>query len=98
MDIRTSDIARRASAAGRARWQLAALVQKLAPNLHRWNRSVVFDIGRLRRDIGWEPEFTFRSMIEHTYEWWRRCGHDQVQQFDFGFEDELLAHVQRSKR
>jgi nucleoside-diphosphate-sugar epimerase len=98
MDIRTSDIARRASAAGRARWQLAALVQKLAPNLHRWNRSVVFDIGRLRRDVGWEPEFTFRSMIEHTYEWWRRCGHDQVQQFDFGFEDELLAHVQMSKR
>jgi nucleoside-diphosphate-sugar epimerase len=98
MDIRTSDIARRVNAAGRARWQLATLVQKLAPNLHRWNRSVLFDIGRLRRDVEWEPEFTFQSMVEHTYEWWCRTGLAGTQEFDFSFEDQLLAQVHGSKR
>jgi nucleoside-diphosphate-sugar epimerase len=90
MDIRTSDIARRASAAGRARWQLASLVQKLAPNLHRWNRSVVFDISRLRRDIGWGPSTRSRRWSAHlrvVVPDGPRCH----QTFDFGFEDELLA-------
>ena len=98
MDVRTSDTARRSNAAGLARWQLATLVQKLAPNLHRWNRSVVFDINRLRRDVGWEPEFTFETMVEDTYDWWRRTGLDGTQQFDFSVEDQLLGLVQGSKR
>jgi dTDP-D-glucose 4,6-dehydratase len=67
------------------------LVQKIAPNLHRWDRNVVFGIDRLRRDIGWEPEYTFRSMVEHTYEWFRRVGLDTSLQLDFTFEDQLLA-------
>jgi hypothetical protein len=93
MDIRTSDEGRRHAAASRRRFQLATLVQKLAPNLHRWNRSLVFGIDRLRRDIGWEPEYTFRTMVGQTYEWFRREGLDATLQFDFTFEDQLLARV-----
>ena len=95
IDIRSTDLGLRRSAANRTRFQLATLVQKLAPNLHRWNRSVVFSVDRLRRDIGWEPEYTFPAMVEQTYEWWLRLGLDQSQEFDFGFEDQLLAHVPR---
>ena len=98
MDIRSSDVARQRGLATRQRYQLATLVQKLAPHLHRWNRSVVFSIDRLRRDIGWEPEYTFRSMVEHTYEWWCSAGLNRTQQFDFTFEDQLLAHVEGSNR
>jgi nucleoside-diphosphate-sugar epimerase len=91
-DLRATGSGRRPDA-DRTRWQLAMLVQKLAPNLHRWNRSVVFDIGRLRRDVGWEPEYTFASMVEQTYDWWRRAGLDAASTFDFGFEDRLLEHL-----
>jgi nucleoside-diphosphate-sugar epimerase len=97
-DIRTTDEGRRAAAATRARYQVATLVQKLAPHLHRWNRSVVFGIDRLRDDIGWRPEYTFAGMVEHTYEWWRRNGLDRTQVYDYAFEDDLLAHVHGSKR
>jgi hypothetical protein len=93
MDIRRSEAASRQLVSARVRWQLSTLVQKIAPNLHRWNRSVLFDIDRLRRDIGWAPEYTFPSMVEHTYEWWRRAGLDRTQQFDFSFEDLLLERV-----
>ena len=55
-------------------------------------------IGRLRRDIGWEPEYTFASMVEQTYEWWRGQGLDRSLQLDFAFEDQLLAHVHGSRR
>jgi nucleoside-diphosphate-sugar epimerase len=98
IDIRATDEGRRVAAAARTRYQLATLVQKLAPNLHRWNRSVVFGIDRLRRDIGWEPEYTFASMVEQTYDWWCRAGRDRTQEFDFSFEDQLLAHAHGSKR
>jgi nucleoside-diphosphate-sugar epimerase len=96
-DIRTSESARRQAAATRSRWQLAMLVQKLAPDLHHWNRSVVFDTTRLRRDVGWEPEYTFASMVEHTYDWWRRAGLDKTMEFDFSFEDRLLSHVRQTR-
>lgn len=98
MDIRSTDVARQRGVATRTRYQLATLVQKLAPHLHRWNRSVVFSIDRLRRHVGWEPEYTFRSMVEHTYDWWCSVGLDRTQQFDFTFEDQLLDHVERSNR
>lgn len=91
INIRQTDDGRARAAAGRRRFQLSMLVQKIAPNLHRWDRNVVFGIDRLRRDIGWEPEYTFRSMVEHTYEWFRRVGLDTSLQLDFTFEDQLLA-------
>lgn len=80
----------------RRQFQLALLVQRISPNLHRWNRSVVFAIDRLRRDVGWEPEYTFRSMVEHTYEWFLREGLDQKLEFDFAFEDQIAALVKAS--
>lgn len=72
------------------RFQLSQLVQHLAPNIHHWNRSTVFSIDRLRRDVGWEPEHTFASMAEHTGEWWRSTGLAD-RPVDWTFEDEILA-------
>jgi nucleoside-diphosphate-sugar epimerase len=93
IDIRTSE-AQRARAAQRMRlFLLARIIQRLAPHLHRWNRSVFFDITALRRDTGWEPEYTFRSMVEQTYEWFLATGRDETSDFDFEFEDRLLAHL-----
>ncbi len=74
-------------------FMLSCLVQRIAPHLHHWNRSVVFGVDRLRRDVGWEPEFTFPAAVEHTYEWFRRHGRHETLQPDFAWEDELLRQV-----
>ena len=96
MDIRSSTPpADRAREAGRRKFQIAQLVQRLAPNIHRWNRSVCFSIDRLRTDIGWEPEYTFASMVAHTYEWFQREGLAERLSYDWTFEDQLLAHLGR---
>ncbi len=96
MDIRSSRPATDSPRAVmmRRRFEVAQLVQHLAPNIHWWNRSTVFGVDRLRTEIGWEPRHDLRSMIEDTYEWFRRAGLDRSRQFDWGFEDELLAHLQ----
>ncbi|HRC63509.1 MAG TPA: NAD-dependent epimerase/dehydratase family protein [Dehalococcoidia bacterium] len=70
-----------------------SLIQRLAPNLHHWNRSVLFGIDRLRQDVGWEPEYTFPAMVEQTYEWYRREGLHESRQFDFSWEDRLLERL-----
>ncbi len=75
------------------RFQVAQLVQHLAPNIHWWNRSTVFGVDRLRTEIGWEPRHDLRSMIEHTFDWFRREDLDRTRAYDWGFEDELLAHL-----
>lgn len=95
IDIRQTDAGRQRAAASRQRYQLATLVQKLAPNVHRWDRSTVFSIDRLRRDIGWEPEYSFRGMVEQTYEWFCREGLDRSREFDWSLEDQLLGLVAR---
>lgn len=69
------------------------LIQRLAPYIHAWNESTIFSIDRLRTDIGWEPEYTFESAVEQTYEWFRREGLDETREFDFAQEDELLARL-----
>lgn len=74
-------------------FKLQALVQRLAPNLHHWNRSVLFSIDRLKQDTGWKPEFTFASAVEHTFEWFVREELDRTREFDFTFEDEILARL-----
>lgn len=71
----------------------AHLVQRVAPHIHRWNASVFFSVDRLRRDIGWEPEYGFAAAVEQTYEWFRREGLDESREFDFSFEDELVARL-----
>ena len=69
------------------------LIQRLAPYIHRWNESTVFSIERLRRDIGWEPAYTFRSAVEHTYEWYRSEGLFESRSFDWSWEDRLLERL-----
>ena len=72
---------------------LQQVIQRLAPYIHRWNRSAVFGIERLRREIGFEPAYTFRAAVEHTYEWYRHEGLHETREFDFRWEDALLAHL-----
>ena len=73
---------------------LSFLVQRLAPHLHRWNRSVVFSIERLREEVGWRPEFTFESAVEHTYAWFRRERLHETARFDWSWEDQLLRLIE----
>ena len=93
------DIEVRATTEGRAhstrsremqRFQLAQLVQHLAPNLHHWNRSTIFSIERLRADAGWEPEHTFESMVDDTYRWYRDAGLGTTQDVDWTFENAIV--------
>jgi nucleoside-diphosphate-sugar epimerase len=77
----------------RTRFMLTMLVQRIAPHLHWWNKSVVFGIDRMRREVGWEPEFTFPAAVEHTWRWFRAQGLHETAHFDFAAEDQLLALV-----
>jgi nucleoside-diphosphate-sugar epimerase len=90
VDIRTE---RRVDSKALNQFMLSCLVQRIAPHLHRWNRNVVFGIDRLRRDVGWTPEFSFPAAVEHTYRWFRDSGRHTSLQFDFGWEDELIRRV-----
>jgi nucleoside-diphosphate-sugar epimerase len=76
-------------------FRLQSLIQRLAPNLHRWNRSVLFSVDRLKRDVGWAPEYTFKSAVEQTWDWFRSEGLEETRDFDFGFEDQLLERLER---
>src|SRR5262245_31338901 len=77
----------------RQQFLLSFLVQRLAPHLHRWNRSVVFSTSRLREEVGWRPEFTFESAVEHTYAWFRRERLHETARFDWSWEDQLLRLI-----
>ncbi len=68
-------------------------MQRLAPNIHGWNRNVFFSIDRLKRDVGWEPQFTFRGAVEQTWEWMRAERLHETLNFDFEVEDELIKRV-----
>jgi nucleoside-diphosphate-sugar epimerase len=93
IDIRSSSAERRMlDAAIRQRYQLANVVQKLAPHLHHWDDSVVFGIDKLARHVGWRPRHTFRDTVTRTYEWFQREDLLHRVDFDFAFEDELLGH------
>ena len=76
------------------RFQMQRIVQRLAPNLHHWNDSVLFSIDRLKHDIGWEPEYSFRGAVEQTWEWMQRENLVETRDFDFGFEDDLLGQIE----
>ena len=73
--------------------QVSQLVQRSAANIHWWDQNVVFSIDRLRRDIGWEPDYTFRGAVLQTFDWFMREGLDKTRQFDFSMEDELLDRL-----
>ena len=93
VDLRTSPEAAQRQAVFERRMQLSQLIQKLSPHLYRWDDSAVFSTERIRRDIGWEADYSFAAAVEHTYDWFRREGLDRTSHFDFTFEDNLLAHL-----
>jgi nucleoside-diphosphate-sugar epimerase len=71
----------------------AMLIQRLAPNQHHWNESTFFSVERLWDDVGFRPAYSFPAAVEHTYDWFRREKLDETLQFDFEWEDRLLAHL-----
>jgi nucleoside-diphosphate-sugar epimerase len=79
-------------ATGPALHSAAHLVQRVAPHIHHWSSSVFFSSDRLRKDTGWEPEYTFPGMVAQTYEWYRREKVDE-RDFDWSFEDALLERI-----
>ncbi len=72
------------------RFMLSMLVQQIAPHLHRWNRSAIFSIDKLRRHTGWEPTLSFARSVERTYRWYESAGLPKTQSFEFSFEDQLI--------
>lgn len=74
-------------------FQLQRVMQRIAPNIHGWNNSVWFSIDQLKRDTGWAPEFTFESSVEQTWKWMVEAGLNQTRNFDFDFEDDLIARL-----
>ncbi len=74
-------------------FQLQRIMQRLAPHLHHWNNSVFFSIDQLKQDTGWRPEYTFQSAVEQTWQWLQSEGLDRTLEFDFAFEDDLLARI-----
>ena len=87
IDIRTTEEARRRQQAVRHRFRFASVVPRLAPNIHRWNRSVVFGIDRLKADTGWAPRHDLASMVAQTHEWHVATG---GREYDWSYEDTLL--------
>lgn len=67
----------------------AHLVQRVAPNLHRWNSNVIFSIDRLRQDVGWSPRLSFAEIANETYKWYAQLTTDQRPKHDYAFEDAL---------
>jgi nucleoside-diphosphate-sugar epimerase len=76
---------------------VTGLIQRLGPNLHHWNESTYFSIDRLWEDIGFRPACTFAAAVEKTYDWFRREKLDQTLQFNFDWEDGVLARLGASR-
>ncbi len=74
-------------------FQIGRILQRIAPHLHHWNRSVFFSTARLQDDVGWRPEYTFEAAAQHPFEWMQREGLDKSLDFDFSFEDSLLERI-----
>jgi len=77
-------------------FQINRIMPRLAPNIHHWNRNVCFSIDKLKDDTGWQPEYSFRGAVEQTWQWMQSTGRDQSLDFDFAFEDRLIAEIERS--
>ena len=75
-------------------FQVNRIMPRLAPNLHRWNQNLCFSIEKLKTDIDWRPEYSFRGAVEQTWEWMQTTGRDKTLEFDYAFEDRLIAQIQ----
>lgn len=76
-------------------FQINRIIQRIAPNIHHWDRNVIFSIDRLKQDAGWQPEYTFRGAVEQTWEWMQSTGRDESLSFDFTFEDRLIERIEQ---
>jgi nucleoside-diphosphate-sugar epimerase len=90
VDIRPSEPERVARSAAMQKWQLATLIEKAQPNLHRWNQNLTLSIEKVARDVGWRPRHTFRQAVECTFDWFQEEQIAQHTRFDFTFEDAIL--------
>ena len=68
-------------------------MQRSAPNIHPWNQNGIFSIDRLMKEIGWAPEYTFRSAVEQPCEWFMNDGMDKTLELDCSLEDRLLERI-----
>jgi nucleoside-diphosphate-sugar epimerase len=75
-------------------FQINRIIQRIAPNIHHWDRNVFFSVERLKADVGWSPEYSFRGAVEQTWEWMQSTGRDRNLDFDYAFEDELIAKIE----
>ena len=91
LDIRPTDAALDRVLPHLAKFQMATLVQRLQPNLHRWNNDTVFGIDALKAATGWTPAHTFEEAMAETYEWWLQTPSANEIEHDFAWEDEILA-------
>lgn len=70
------------------RFRLANLVQRLAPNIHRWDKDVYFGIDRICSTLDFKPEKGIEDMISEVYEWMQA---EKVNpEFNWEFEDQIL--------
>ena len=91
LDIRPTDAALERVLPHLSKFQIATLVQRLQPNLHRWDHDTVFGVEALREATGWTPAFTFELAMEQTYEWWMATPAVNEIHHDFAWEDEILG-------
>lgn len=96
IDIRMSEQAQRERVAVISKFRTSTLTQRLAPNIHNWNSSVLFSIEKLRSVIDWKPQHTVESMADKTYGWFRDEGLEATLDFDWSFEDGILEHLGKS--
>ncbi len=69
------------------------------PILHwaEWYRGgAVFSVGRLRRDIGWEPAIGLREGLADSYRWYQAEGRD-IYEFDYSHDDSVLEMLGHSR-
>lgn len=76
-------------------FQVNRIIQRIAPNIHHWDRNVFFSLDRLKADTGWLPEYSFRGAVEQTWEWMQSTGRDLSLDFDYAFEDRLIERIER---
>ena len=69
-----------------------------APLIH-WNEALngglVFSIDKALRDLDWEPRFGLEAGYRDSYRWFRDGGRGRYE-FDFSFDDEVLAQLGRT--
>ena len=55
-----------------------------------WEYHTVYDITKIRTDLGFEPEYTFERGHRHTFEWFVEEGMVEQLKFDFSLDDQVL--------